>query len=181
MELIVIGSGFSISLAVLVVAFADPDLNLLTNLMKLSWMALFALPFVYTCGVIVDRVADYILRPIKTKLKRSVFASDARYADAKFAVDSHNLFSTHADYARSRMRVVRGGILNGAATTLSLLSWFVFANPPDALKSFLVVLSVVFLFFTAGCFFAWTSIVKTTYKKTRSQHESLARQDSLIT
>lgn len=156
-ELIVVGSGSALSLAVLFIWLEDPDLQQIGAAMDPA-VILAVLPFVYVLGVVVDRAANGLLSGYATSLRPVEFKSRADFQAARRRYANDPVAWSLAEYGRMRARICRGWFLNSLVIGLLLLS----IRLGDA-QHVMADFRLTSFFFTLGacCFFAWRSLIRT--------------------
>ncbi|WP_136100679.1 hypothetical protein [Streptomyces sp. S816] len=131
-----------------------------------------ALAFSYALGVAIDRAADYLLTSHRRRIRDRHFSSNAAYGLARRAVAESPHITAMADYARSRMRVCRGWILNSLLLSLSsilLVSRFPFQDR----ASLIAIVVTLGGLSTFGFYAAWMNITGTSYRKLSQQAAEL--------
>ncbi|MFI1488052.1 hypothetical protein [Streptomyces sp. NPDC020747] len=172
-EVLVVGIGFVTGLALLAVAAAGPETAAKAAPVAGSTPAAGAgLAAAYALGILVDRAADKVLAPIRRRLRQGTFPSDSTYAQARLTLATLPSLVALADYARSRMRICRGWIINTALLTLAgdlvLLRYDIGHR-----AQLMAVTTVVGLALTAGFYLAWHTITATGYTKLAQQTAAL--------
>lgn len=173
-EVLVVGIGFVAGLALLAAAAAGPETASKAAPVAGSTPAAGAfLAAAYALGILIDRAADKALTPVRRRLRQDSFPSDSMYAQARLTLATLPSLVVLADYARSRMRICRGWILNTALLTLAgdlaLLRYDV-----EDRTLLLTLTTVLGLSLTAGFYFSWRTITVTGYQK-------LAQQTAVLT
>lgn len=154
-ELFVIGIGAAVWILLLlfsVLGYAWVDFDTLR-----SWNALLPIvAFIYVLGIVVDRIADTLLRKPDRRLRDRAFAGaekDYHYVRTYVFYYSEK-FKDIFDYSRSKLRICRAWIfnfaLNGIATVV--LVWTRIPEPPVLPKWLLSVLAL-----SAGALLAFGS------------------------
>ncbi|MFE9069062.1 hypothetical protein [Streptomyces violaceusniger] len=173
-EILVVGIGFVASLAMLAAAAAGPQTTAKAAPVAGSTPATGAsLAAAYALGILVDRAADKALARVRRRLRQATFPSDSTYAQARLALTTVPSLVALADYARSRMRICRGWILNTALLTIAgdlLLLRYNVEHPIPLLA----LTTVLGLGVTAGFYFSWYTITATGYRKLAQQTATLA-------
>lgn len=127
-----------------------------------------ALAVAYALGILVDRCADFLLKSKRRRLRAQYFPSSSGYAAARRLVSKFPDLVARADYARSRMRICRGWIVNGALLFVS--ADLVLARFPVQNRIVLIsAVTVLGLLLTAGFYLAWKDITLTSYMKLHQQ------------
>lgn len=168
-EVLVIGIGFFAAIGAGVAAVAGP--GNISRLEALSGSTIFAggaLAFSYALGILIDRAADHALGSVRRRLRARFFGSEQAYAQARQKLTDHPVFMARADYARSRLRICRGWIVNCAALTATgafATGRFVTQNKIPATLSVTALGVLASLAFYA----AWRSITVTGYRKLAEQ------------
>ncbi|MFI8243442.1 hypothetical protein ACIF83_40420 [Streptomyces sp. NPDC085866] len=172
-EVLVVGIGFMTGLALLAVAAAGPQTAAKAAPLAGSTPAAGAcLAAAYALGILVDRAVDKALAPIRRRLRKVSFPSDSAYAQARLNLATLPALIALADYARSRMRICRGWILNTAlltvASDLALLRYDI-----EHRSLLLALATALGLLLTAGFYLSWHTITATGYRKLAQQTAGL--------
>ncbi|MFE2725431.1 hypothetical protein [Kitasatospora sp. NPDC059327] len=168
-EVLVVGIGFLSGIAVLAAAAAGPhNTAKVVPVASNSLAAGAALAAAYALGIVVDRAADSALAPVRRRLRVVSFTTDRAYAQARLMLAKEPALAARADYARSRMRICRGWVVNSILLTLAtdaaLLRYRLESRP------LLVILATVTgALATTGFYFTWRAITKTAYRKLAEQ------------
>lgn len=97
------------------------------------------LGFAYVLGVIVDRVSDSVLTPIRRLGGRA----PRRFGDVRFQVlQADSPLTSFMEYQRSRMRLMRGTAAN-LAVGIPVLNLFLLRTGADPMPNVLVVANAV--------------------------------------
>lgn len=168
-EVLVVGIGFVTGLALLAAAAAGPETTARAAPVAGSTPAAGAgLAAAYALGILIDRAADKALAPVRRRLRQVSFPTDGGYARARLTLAEQPTLVALADYARSRMRICRGWILNAALLTvagdLALLRYHVEHRP-----LLLTLTTALGLALTAGFYLSWHTITATGYRKLAQQ------------
>ncbi|MGY5135572.1 hypothetical protein ACWGJW_24795 [Streptomyces nigrescens] len=168
-EVLVVGIGLLTGLGILAAAIAGPDNSRrLAPVAGTPLAAGAALAFAYALGILIDRAADTALAPVRRRLRTQSFPTSAAYAQARLKISEMPVLAARADYARSRLRVCRGWILNSIllalATDLALWRYPVHHRP------LLVATATVLGALAAiGFYLSWHAITATGYRKLAAQ------------
>ena len=168
-EVLVIGIGFLSGVALLATAAAGPrDAAELARLADSTLLAGTALATAYAFGILVDRIADKALSPIRRHLRRTHFPTEYDYAQARLRLAAQPTLAARADYARSRLRICRGWILN--STLMTIAACTALQRFPLTQRTLLTTSTTAFgLLATAGFYYAWHTITATGYRKLAEQ------------
>lgn len=173
-EVLVVGIGFLTGLGILAAAIAGPGNS--RHLAPVAGTPLAAgagLAFAYALGILIDRAADTVLAPVRRRLRARSFPSSAAYAQARLKLSAIAALSARADYARSRLRICRGWILNSLLVTLAtdLALW----RFPVQHRALLVAsASLAGVLAAVGFYLAWHAITATGYRKLLDQTTTAA-------
>ena len=164
-EVLVVGIGFLTGLGILTAAIAGPD-----NTRKLAPVggtplaAGAALAFAFALGILIDRAADTVLTPARRRLRTQSFPTSAAYAQARLKLAEIPALTARADYARSRLRICRGWVLNSIlltlATDLALGRYSV-----EHRVLLLATATVLGVLAAVGFYLSWHTITATGYRK----------------
>lgn len=164
-EVLVVGIGFLTGLGILAAAIAGPG-----NTRKLAPVggtplaAGAALAFAYALGILIDRAADTALAPARRRLRARSFPTSAAYAQARLKLAENPALTARADYARSRLRICRGWVLNSIlltlATDLALGRYSV-----EHRVLLLATVAVLGALAAVGFYLSWHTITATGYHK----------------
>ena len=175
-ELVVIGIGVLIWIALIVIAVAG-----------ISWfptddafLVIAALPsvaLIYVLGIVWDRFADAVFSSMWTDVLKAEQYSDGGnyYDDRRIILIQSEALSELLEYGRSRLRICRGWTLNAFFIALSLIPLLVLESDFEIPATLVVVCMIIFLLLSAGCWLAWRSLSKAEYRKIREQSEYLAK------
>lgn len=172
-ELVVIGTGGLVAGAVTFDAVAGTDLiGAAKDASSALTTALVALA--YALGVVLDRVADAVGEPLGRRWRRPWFdgpAGEAAYQHALARVLARPELERRLVYGRSRLRVCRGGALDGlllvAATAVRAVAG------PAAVDCRVLVSECAFgAVFVGACVFAWRQLARAQYRQVASQGAS---------
>lgn len=164
-EVLVVGIGFLTGLGILAAAIAGPHTgHRLVPLLGTPLAAGAALAFAYALGILIDRAADLVLAPLRRKLRRQSFTTSGAYAQARLKLAEIPALAARADYARSRLRICRGWILDSAlltlATDLALARY-----PVHNRHALLVTTTLLGTAIAIGFYLSWHTITATGYRK----------------
>ncbi|WP_177037046.1 hypothetical protein [Streptomyces sp. KS_5] len=168
-EVLVVGIGFLTGLGILAAAIAGPDNSRqLAPAAATPLAAGAALAFAYALGILIDRAADTILAPARRRLRTQSFPTSAAYAQARLKLADIPALAARADYARSRLRICRGWILNSILLTLAtdLALW---RYPVEHRTLLLATATVLGALAAVGFYFSWHAITATGYRKLAAQ------------
>lgn len=175
-ELLVIGVG--------AVAWA---LLLIFSLVGNEWLkmlpqTLYLLPsfaLIYLFGVLVDRFADWLMRPLDRKIRREEFGGD-NHARLRIMIYAHSDGMRELyEHSRSRLRVCRGWIFNAPmiAATANIYIWSEFAA--NGLRTKLSISAIVFgIVVGLGSYLAWLGLTRMEYMRLRIQARLLEQEGS---
>jgi hypothetical protein len=173
-EVLVVGIGALSALVLLVAAAVGPrNFFNIANHTNSPLIAGAALALAYTLGILIDRAADTALAPLRRRMRALSFSSDADYAAARLVLTTMPALAARAEYARSRIRVCRGWLLNAVVLTVAtdLVIWRL--NPKE--RIWLVLLATcVGAALCAGCFLTWRTVVAANYRKLAEQTTTAA-------
>ncbi|MFE9769577.1 hypothetical protein ACFYPC_34515 [Streptomyces sp. NPDC005808] len=168
-EVLVVGIGFLTGLGILATAIAGPDnTRRLAPVAATPLAAGAALAFAYALGILIDRAADTALAPARRRLRMQSFPTSSAYAQAQLKLAEIPAWAARADYARSRLRVCRGWILDSALLTLAtdLALW---RYPVEHRPLLLATATALGVLTTAGFYLSWHTITATGYCKLAAQ------------
>ncbi|MFJ5157073.1 hypothetical protein ACIQCF_37185 [Streptomyces sp. NPDC088353] len=164
-EVLVVGIGFLTGLGILTAAIAGPD-----NTRKLAPVggtplaAGAALAFAYALGILIDRAADTALTPARRRLRAQSFPTSAAYAQARLKLTEIPALTARADYARSRLRICRGWVLNSILLTLAT-DLALGRYPVEHRALLLATATVLGALAAVGFYLSWHTITATGYRK----------------
>ncbi|MGW6739371.1 hypothetical protein ACWGDX_01290 [Streptomyces sp. NPDC055025] len=168
-EVLVVGIGFLTGLGVLTAAIAGSDNSRrLAPMVGTSLAAGAALASAYALGILVDRAADTALAPARRRLRAQSFPTSAAYAQARLKLAEFPSLAARADYARSRLRICRGWVLNSILLTLAtdLALWRFPVEHRPLLFGTTTVLGILAV---VGFYLSWHTITATGYRKLAAQ------------
>lgn len=168
-EVLVVGIGFLSGLAISVTAVAGPN-----NTAKIAPVAGTtvaagaALAAAYALGILVDRAADSALAPVRRRMRAASFPAEGAYAQARLALAKEPILAARADYARSRMRICRGWLVNSVLLTIATDAALLRYAVED--RSMLITLTTALGVLAAvGFYLSWRAITNTAYRKLAEQ------------
>jgi hypothetical protein len=127
-----------------------------------------ALAFSYALGIAIDRAADFLLTPHRRRLRSRYFSSNVAYSLARRTVADSPHIAAMADYARSRMRICRGWVLNSLLLSVAFI--LLISRFPVQDRALLIAATAVMGgLFVVGFYAAWMNITVTGYKKLSQQ------------
>ncbi|GHH31718.1 hypothetical protein [Streptomyces lanatus] len=175
-EVLVVGIGFLTGLGILAAAIAGPDNSRqLAPAAATPLAAGAALAFAYALGILIDRAADTVLAPARRRLRTQSFPTSAAYAQARLKLAEVPALAARADYARSRLRICRGWVLNSILLTLAadLALW---RYPVEHRPLLLGTATVLGVAAALGFYLSWHAITATGYRKLAVQTAPAATQ-----
>ncbi|MGW1878747.1 hypothetical protein [Streptomyces sp. NPDC001975] len=175
-EVLVVGIGFLTGLGILAAAIAGPgNSRHLAPIAGTSLAAGAALAFAYALGILIDRAADTALAPARRRLRAQSFPASAAYAQAQIKLAEFPSLAARADYARSRLRICRGWILNSILLTpaIDLALW---RFPVEHRSLLLGTSTAVGVLAVVGFYLSWRTITATGYRKLAAQTAPAAAQ-----
>lgn len=166
-ELLVIGFGALLWLALLGAALLGCDLTSLVEKSQSLWALPPLLSAAYVFGILIDRVADWIFESQDRRHLKKHFGTDrdGYYAARRILVVHGPQLWAHLEYGRSRLRICRGWALNGVLL-LASLDVFAYTCRPAALTPLNLVVCHVFLVALCGlCVACWWTLNEKEYLK----------------
>ncbi|MGW7291724.1 hypothetical protein ACWGIB_04935 [Streptomyces xiamenensis] len=168
-EVLVVGIGGLTATATLLIALIGPTATAkLAPVAGSSPVVGAALAAAYALGILIDRIADTTLAPSRRRLRTQYFPSNDAYAQARLRLADFPALAARADYARSRMRVCRGWLLNTVVLTVSAdlaMLRYSFEHRPLT-----ICVTTMFGAATAlGFYRAWHALTVTSYRKLAEQ------------
>lgn len=182
-ELIVIGSGASLALLMVLIPFIPANrLDALYQFYLNSGngvILLMLIPIVYLIGILVDRLADYGLKRTERSIKELYFEEDEKLRDARTIVfSSADRLSNLLDYNRSRLRICRGWFLNGIFLLIAFNLFY--GLQIQAYKwTYVLFFSSLLILFTYLNFRVWKSLTHKEFEKLKSYSSSILRAKTL--
>lgn len=166
-ELIVIGIGAALGMGLLLVSIFDPHLTIAHWIKESDNLLLTALgiAIVYPIGIIVDRLADRLMKRPSRLIRQKVFTGEREEVLAGI-VDIYTNNSPLVDmieYGRSRMRICRGWLIN---IPLLLLGGVIFLIADHKTNAWHIVGLIIFaLILSSGFYYAWYNLTCKGYEK----------------
>ncbi|MEU6536484.1 hypothetical protein [Streptomyces sp. NPDC047000] len=173
-EVLVIGVGALAGVFGCVAAVAGyANMRRIATVLSSAPASAVGLSAAYALGIIFDRAADHLLTSPRRRLRRRYFSTNSSYDEARKAILEFPHLVAMSDYARSRMRICRGWLLDCLLLTFaaSLLIWRFPVQ--DRLSLFIAVIVLGGLCAT-GFYLCWRSITETGYKKLAQQASHVA-------
>jgi hypothetical protein len=173
-ELLVIGCGAMAWLVLLAAAlFGFSPSGLGEHLFSLA--ALFpVLALAYVLGILVDRIADWMLEKWDRKHLQEFFGEDrdAYFRDRRTLITGAPALWNHLEYGRSRLRICRGWALNAALLLLSFNLFLIFGQKAPSLSPIQILcFNLGLLLVAALCILSWRALNRKEYKKIQRQSE----------
>ncbi len=120
-------------------------------------LTIVILALAYVIGVVVDRVADTVLTPLRNRV--ATHSAKERAAARLRVLRQESPLSTFLEYQRSRLRLMRGTIVNGAIA-IPVVNGFLVSARVEADAIAIVAVNAVILVLIAACIFSFTEIVR---------------------
>ncbi|MFE1056971.1 hypothetical protein [Streptomyces rochei] len=168
-EVLVVGIGTLAAGALLLIALIGPSTTAkLAPVADSTLAAGVSLAAAYALGILTDRAADTALAPVRRQLRTASFPTASSYAQARLRLAEIPALAAQADYARSRMRICRGWLLNTVALTLAS-SLALLRYSFEHQKLVICVTTVFGLLIAFGFYRAWRALTTTSYRKLAEQ------------
>lgn len=173
-EVLVVGIGATLASAGFM--FCALDEHVISRVLQADTGFLLAcgLTLSYAVGIVLDRAADLLLKPLSDKYKHDHFPNPRDYAIAREHISTVPYFLARTEYARSRMRVCRGWVVNGALLTLAVDGNLMRHGDKLNVATLMTVVTILGIALTAGSFFSWKSIVKSSYQQIKLQSDIIS-------
>lgn len=168
-EIIVIGAGGTIWLALLVLSVFG--YNWIPWKEATSIVTLVpVLSLIYVLGIVIDRLADQLYSTWDKKLRKQEFSSNEEYHNARTYVYNYapDRIISLFEYGRSRLRISRAWSINCLLLTICipLLIWARFPKTPSSTQQAITIFGItVFGLGTIATFFAWKKLATNDYKR----------------
>ncbi|MER6450830.1 hypothetical protein [Streptomyces venezuelae] len=178
-EVLVVGIGTLTAAVMLLIALIGPANT--TKLAPVAGSSLatgVSLAAAYALGILLDRAADTALTPHRRRLRSRYFATSAAYAQARLRLTDFPTLAARSDYARSRMRICRGWLLNTLALTLTA-DLAMLRYPLDHRPLILGATTALGIVTAFGFYRAWRALTLTGYRKLAEQTTPPAALPSL--
>ena len=170
-ELLVIGFGAIAWLVLLGAAVFGYDLDH----RFLTWKTLVPLlSVVYVLGIIVDRVADWVLDRLDRRHLDKYFKDnrDAYFVGRRTLVVFGPELWAHLEYGRSRLRICRGWALNAIMFLIAVNAYHWTHHPAILQPGWrLVTANFALAIFCGLCFACWWRLNKKEYQKIQRQSD----------
>ncbi|MET8223049.1 hypothetical protein [Streptomyces sp. NPDC005301] len=172
-EVLVIGIGALTAIVLLLIALIGPTATAkLAPVAGSSAATGVALAAAYALGILIDRAADTVLTPYRRRLRTRFFSSSSDYAKARLRLTDFPVLAARADYARSRMRICRGWLLNSLALIVTAdLAMLRYSFDHRLLT--LCTTSGFGVLSAYGFYRAWRALTVTGYRKLAEQTATL--------
>lgn len=142
-------------------------------------LSLFAVS--YTVGIVIDRLSDAILGPLGRRISATVnkeWTTEDKWSASHYEVlHASTGMGTVTEYIRSRMRVVRGLVVNAPLTTIAAGLAVEFQYKGTDTKLYLSIIGLVGFAFTVLVLIAWAAIARTWYVRIQQAHRVLHRTE----
>ena len=166
-ELFVIGMGAAVWILLFVLAVLGCTWASLDRFG--SWNAFLpVLAFIYVLGIVVDRMADSLLRAADRRLRDRAFSGsekDYHYVRT-FVFYRSDKFKDIFDYSRSKLRICRAWIFNFALTALGTIVLIWVRAPQLAMHQKLLLTILAFCagaLFALGSWYTWYRLTDNFY------------------
>lgn len=177
-ELLVIGTGAMIALALVLTSMIQLDTHWLSSTLEdySLLVALFAFSFIYLLGIVVDRLADMLFDARSQQIKATVYK-----ADENILADKINIYHNATplvemiNYGRSRMRICRGWILNLLFIIIAFDGYCLLNQSGDILS--LIGINVLALAFLYLLYICWKNLTIKEYSKIRTISDLLPKTE----
>ncbi|MYW01538.1 hypothetical protein [Streptomyces sp. SID3343] len=168
-EILVVGVGALSGLSILITGIWFP--RGLENVPSLDGSILLGLgiSLAYALGILVDRWADALLTKARHALRSQYFASDLEYAEARVKANATPSYALRAEYAKSRIRVCRGWMLNSVIISWSAIIFVARNEEIDHRLLAIIFCAVAGPLLGSAFFFAWRGMIDQGYKNTEQQ------------
>lgn len=177
-ELLVVGVGAFAWVVLLILGFADKDIEVVFKLADVAWFVPLV-SIVYVLGIVADRVADGIFEKFwGNTIHNQIFSDRNSYYKARSMIfSSSQAIAELLEYNRSRLRICRGWGLNSVMLIVAVNLYAILRSAPYA-EQFVMVLtgSVLFFMIACGSWFSWRDILTKEYSKTKHQAGSISEQ-----
>ena len=137
-------------------AFADPLPALDQAAGWEAALTIALLAFAYVLGVVVDRVADSLFTPLRNRTSRHDAAARARARHLMLRQESP--LATFLEYQRSRMRLMRGTMLNLLVALPVVMAFLAYRAPDAHWTAYVLALGAIVLLLVA-CYYAFVAII----------------------
>lgn len=151
-ELIIIGLEASIWMCIFYINIVgNKIMNIITNIVNNLGSSLLLIGILYIIGVLVDRLADVIFQ----KTENNIRSKSGMKAKSSIIIWGKNNQSDFANYARTRIRILRASIINIPLIMISVV-WYTLEYYEWQTILVIYILSLGILF----TYVAWHSFVK---------------------
>ncbi len=177
-ELLIIGIGAAIWLALLLGAIFGYRMEM--DFPTIGAPAMVALAGVaYVLGILVDRLAYKTFRRIERRLSRSILDREdfpAPQILERQILASSEILGAQIQYNRSRLRICRAWVFNGAFITIAFIAWNLRVQALDVWQS--IALSVLGVLLCISSAWAARTLAKDHYNNLKESYEYLKIKQS---
>lgn len=130
--------------------------------------AVVLLSFIYVCGIVTDRIADFIFEKLwGAEIRKKWFPSVSDYYGARREIfEKSHLASQLLEYSRSRLRICRGWAFNLVMSSIALTIFLISTSSPPFDKPRVFVFGTLGLLSLAGgSWYSWKTLAESEYRK----------------
>jgi len=171
-ELLVIGLGAAIWISLLADVIAGGQIRF-SELWSDKALLLPIIAVAYALGVVVDRLVWSIFAPLERRIEEKYLRPSGvpRWYVERLVANGDGTLAREIYYNRSRLRICRAWVLNGALLTLSLVLWGELRHKFSHPQSFAVGLAGAA--FAVCSFWALCQFMRDYYRNLSHSHEFL--------
>lgn len=137
------------------------------------------LAFAYVLGIVSDRLADKLLDGQAARLRNTTYKTEVEFFEARrlLKMQAPALWQD-AEYARSRLRICRGWVLNCLLlAVVSPLALYRLAGPHACA---MVMSTIAWLVLAGLCWFCWRSMTAVSFEKINRQAKWVREQGGSV-
>jgi hypothetical protein len=170
-ELLVIGLGVTIWLALLIAAvFGYTFSNFASNVSIFALAPIFGIA--YLLGIIIDRIAYELFSGLENRIRNRIIvvsgSSPTTQAQERFILTNSELLRDQIIYNRSRLRICRSWVINFILIAFSSAIWSYVTKLYNAF-----ILSLLGVIFALVTFWVWRKLSEDYYYNIKASYEYL--------
>ena len=162
-ELLVIGLGVAIWLALIILAILKPSLSF--DSLKLSAVMLIpVIGIMYVFGILLDRISYGLFRKVSSKIKKNVFNSEesGKVDDQeRHILEASESLKSQIIYNRSRFRICRSWVINFLMISLFFYIWNFRSGLLGNEKA--IYISLILLSLSVASYYVWWQLTRDHY------------------
>lgn len=163
----------AIWMLILFLAITNTNLNLLESGQNYSIFWIIGLSFVYPFGIIIDNLADKLLKRFDTAIRNKSPGGNKSMSRLLILLKDQSV-EEHFDYIRTRIRITRSSFLNALLITFALVIYIYRTSSITDHKA-LYIITALFLGFiiASASIYSWVLLTRSFYQKLGKRYEEI--------